>query len=401
MFRIVNRFRRTVASAALAAVGLTGCVPPGALHTFLHQEECLNAKVCAKPTVHVLAKDIDLLEAHIEKYGSVVAKQPDVWGEARLTKHREEFEKYMGAQIDNFKPSLQGTVSASDQAYFANAFALSAAVGGQQAGLFAPRPRVVVNTATTAGTKVDPGTVQKAPDLPDLTDEFGALAAGNLSRSQVNLGTGLGFKGATADPTNASLTLEPTVLLDQRARYIQHLHQLRRINEGDDTADSPGYALNLVRIPVSLLPGKKTDVGHGAEVTMTVNPHLTEALLPQTFRNLVQNDLTDQIGVPLTQMLNDRDVQTDYEKPLVRYTFNHPPFRTALLSALQGEDAGNTFCARYQAAKNDVGWEGMPKDIEDAFTDHCNKIDAAARMEEAGRKDNDEAAIKAAMAMKA
>src|SRR5262245_16143965 len=54
-----------------------------------------RAKVCQKPTVHALAADLDKLEKHIEKYGSVVAKQPDVWGQARLTKYREEFEQQM------------------------------------------------------------------------------------------------------------------------------------------------------------------------------------------------------------------------------------------------------------------------------------------------------------------
>src|SRR5262249_53856752 len=101
------------------------------------------------------------------------------------------------------------------------------------------------------------------------------------------------------------ISVEPTVLLDEKARYLNHLHELRRINEGDDTADSPGYALNLVRIPVSILPGKCTDVGHGAEVTMTLTPYLSDELLPTTFRNLILNDLVDQIGFPVTVFIND------------------------------------------------------------------------------------------------
>jgi hypothetical protein len=61
-----------------------------------------------------------------------------------------------------------------------------------------------------------------------------------------------------------------------------------------------------VRIPVSVLPGKKTRLDHAAEVTITMTPVLSDELLPTTFRNLVLNDLIDQIGVPLTQLLNDR-----------------------------------------------------------------------------------------------
>src|SRR5687768_8080590 len=59
-------------------------------------DECPHpATVCEKPTVRALAHDLDSLESHIERYGSVVAQHPSVWGQARLTKHREEFENVM------------------------------------------------------------------------------------------------------------------------------------------------------------------------------------------------------------------------------------------------------------------------------------------------------------------
>ena len=47
----------------------------------------------------------------------------------------------------------------------------------------------------------------------------------------------------------------PSLMVAQKKRYLDFLNQIRRENEGDDTADSPGYSLNLVRIPVSVLPG--------------------------------------------------------------------------------------------------------------------------------------------------
>src|SRR5262249_54554216 len=87
------------------------------------------------------------------------------------------------------------------------------------------------------------------------------------------------------------------ITLDQRSRFLQHLQELRRINEGDDTADAPGYSLNLVRVPVSILPGKHTRKGHGAEITMTIAAQYGEELLPRTFRNLVMNDVKDMLGV--------------------------------------------------------------------------------------------------------
>jgi hypothetical protein len=103
----------------------------------------------------------------------------------------------------------------------------------------------------------------------------------------------------------ANISLEPTVYLDQMKRYIDHLHELRRMSDGDDTADAPGYSLNLLRIPVSVLPGKRTQQRYGAEITLTLKPHLNDELLPMTFRNLITNDLLDEIGVPLTHVLND------------------------------------------------------------------------------------------------
>ncbi|AWM40109.1 hypothetical protein [Gemmata obscuriglobus] len=86
------------------------------------------------------------------------------------------------------------------------------------------------------------------------------------------------------------------------------LAQIRRTNEGDDTADSPGYSLQLFRIPVSVLPGKHTDKGHGAEITMTLTPALGDDLLPTTFRNLLINDLLHQLAFPLTEVLGDEKV---------------------------------------------------------------------------------------------
>jgi len=46
-----------------------------------------HARVCKNPTVRALAQDLDALESHIERYGSVVIQHPSVWGQARLTKH--------------------------------------------------------------------------------------------------------------------------------------------------------------------------------------------------------------------------------------------------------------------------------------------------------------------------
>jgi hypothetical protein len=270
-----------------------------------HSEHGRDVGVCETPTVEALAHDLDKLEANVEKYGSVVAKQPDVWGQARLTKYREEFEQQMAAQLNQFGPTLQGSVSESDQAYFADAFALSAAAS--------PRTRPLSNAPassssssssssapSTSSSKDSSSSASTTPPVPASppADVFGAFSS--LTRTQVNNGPALQFADAPA-----GIKLEPTVLLDERARFLNHLQELRRINEGDDTADSPGYALNLVRIPMSVLPGKLTDIGYGAEITITMKPYLSEDLLPTTFRNLVMNDLVDQLGFPITEFINN------------------------------------------------------------------------------------------------
>ncbi len=126
----------------------------------------------------------------------------------------------------------------------------------------------------------------------------GAFA--DISRTPVQTPPALEFAAG-----KTGITLEPTIYLAEKARYLNCLHELRRINEGDDTADSPGYSLNLVRIPVSVLPGKCTEIGHGAEITMTLTPYLSDELLPTTFRNLVENDVVDEITFPVTQFINE------------------------------------------------------------------------------------------------
>lgn len=292
---------------ALAHLLLASC---GYLDHFRHCpcDEAPSQCVCKKPSVMALAADLDHLEKHIDRYGSAVAMQPSVWGQARMTRHREEVERELEKDLDDFQKTLQGSLSRTDQAYFANATALSAAVSGRSAGLFAPRPRVVVNNSTATAAEAvieEPKDKIAIPALDPDPNAFKAFAIGDdgLARTKVRAGEQLKFK-AQAE----SISLEPTVMLDQKARYLHHLNELRRINEGDDTADSPGYALNLVRIPVSVLPGSHTREGYGAEVTMTLTPYLGDDLLPTTFRNLILNDLVDQIGVPLTELINDPDM---------------------------------------------------------------------------------------------
>ncbi|MBA4062898.1 MAG: hypothetical protein C0501_04165 [Isosphaera sp.] len=269
------------------------CPPGGDCH--------VHVKACKHPTVMALAHDLDHLEKHIDWYGSAVAKVPDVWGQARLTQYREEFEQQMAAQLGQFSVKLAGSTSRSDQSYLAYAMAISAAAGG-------------------------------IPTLPPLATDAVQRSKGDESYTRV-VGKYLGGPD--------TIGLEPSTELAQRKRFLDLLNQLRRENEGSDTADGPGYSLDLIRIPVSILPGKRTDVGHGAEVTMTINPVLGDDLLPMTFRNLVVNDLVGQIGFPLTRFLDDDRLAKPDERIL----------RTEIQTYLQGLEAGKTVPAMMPPAK--------------------------------------------------
>ena len=93
--------------------------------------------------VEELAENIDWLEHHIDTYGSIVAKQPDIWGDARLTKYRDEYERILYRELTNFSDKINASIAQSDSSFLAQALALSAAASGQ-----AP----ATTTTTTAGT---------------------------------------------------------------------------------------------------------------------------------------------------------------------------------------------------------------------------------------------------------
>ncbi|MBA4032213.1 MAG: hypothetical protein C0478_15190 [Planctomyces sp.] len=227
--------------------------------------------------LQAMAAAIDQVEKEIDGYGSVVIKQPDVWGEARWTKHRDDYERILSKELDQFKFTFNAKIRESDTAFFMNATALSSAVNGGATPASANVQQIFVEDPKTGFPQ------------PKFIEANGGAKFTNTRGDE--------FKG---------VALEPTEFLDQLSRYVDHLNQLRRINEGDDTADAPGYALNLMRMPVSILPGDKTRQGYGAEVTMTLTPELTEDLLPTTFKDLVINDLIDQLGLPLLKLSEQR-----------------------------------------------------------------------------------------------
>jgi hypothetical protein len=256
--------------------------------------------------VERLATEIDWLENYVDRYGSVVAKEPDVWGQSRLTRYRREYEEELQKEIGKFQELNQASLSRSDQSYLGLALAVGAAAGDNgargSARSKASTPSVstaqVTNVISSEGETPEPVPLDRSAPFSTITGPDGKVrdAFGLADDNKINL--------------------EPTIHLDHLSRYINHLNELRRINEGDDTGDSPGYALNLVRIPVSILPGKQTQRGHGAEITVTADLQLGEDLLPTTFRNLVVNDLVDVIAPSLTFAINDPRTRQDALKTL-------------------------------------------------------------------------------------
>lgn len=247
-----------------------------------------NKKVHAPkdPCVETVAREIDWLEHQIETYGTVVPKHPDIWGEARLTKHRHEYEREIAEtfQQDQFHVKLQGAIRRSDQSYLAMAFALN-------------------DTAPGGGSVAQASTLIQPVSTPS-TDQAGTIVRSSLS--------GLSRFDLPEDSTSKqpSYGIEPVIESQQLSRYLNHLNELRRINEGDDTADTPGYSLNLIRVPISVLPGKKTRKGYGAEATFTVTPVLSDDLLPSTMRSLIIQDVVDQNALPIARLLNNDPKQS-------------------------------------------------------------------------------------------
>jgi len=243
----------------------------------LHREEPQTGK---DDSIEELANNIDWLEHYLDEWGTIVAKHPAIWGEARLTRHRDEYERVMFAELGHFQDRLNATIQTSDQNYLLNIFSLTSAVNRG--------PTPILNLSPDqqkAFTPVAPKDLKAIAPSP-ATDDATPHPFRPVSQ---------------ANELSAKVMVEPIVDLEHRSHYVKFLQELRRINEGDDTSDSPGYALNLVYLPVSVLPGRKTRAGFGAEVTISATPVLSEALLGDTFRNLVVRDVVDQIALAVVR----------------------------------------------------------------------------------------------------
>ena len=227
-------------------------------------------------TLDEVGRRIDEVGEGIRDDGFVILKQPDVYSQARMTKSRRDFEAQMKAELASFKTILAGRVARLDTAAVESQTALGASLG-----------------PSTSSVTVATPTAANPPVLPVLTGES---TAPRFLEARIPVGR-----------DDYNLGLEPTIVLDEKQRYLNHLDEIRRVNLGADGADSAGYGLYLLRMPLSITPGECTVMGHGAEVTVTAKHDFPADFLPSTYRNLVINDLVDLLGPTLFEVVRARD----------------------------------------------------------------------------------------------
>lgn len=214
---------------------------------------------------------IDALDKDMTAAGTIGVKSPDVWGRDRLAKFRSEYEIQMSQWA---KSDFKGVVNASISRTEAAARGVSIA-----AGLADPEATIAVTNK----------------DSMSLLSNFGGAGGAAAPAKAVPEPA----PAPLADPAAASGLLEPTIVLDEHSQYLNHLNQLRRINSGDDLSNRPGYALYLVRIPVTLSPGPKSRRGHGAIITVSAKSLMTKDTMRYALRNAVVNETVESLSLSL------------------------------------------------------------------------------------------------------
>ncbi len=299
---------RRAASLLLLALYVLAVQPAAAqaqtvldkLKATLHLGPCTPPPASGTPSMVQVGDMIDDIENVLRCEGTVVIQQPSVWGQARMTVYRKKFDEQMDKELANFEFVISARIARSDQATFESQTALAASLTRVQGGKGSSSVTVSTsadvtkerdNMATVVGKLLDKSTAieLKRDDTLSLLDK----AFKNLGRKSGQLG------------------VEPTVYLDEEKRYLDHLSEIRRVNLGDDNADSAGYGLYLVRLPVSIEPGHKTEHNPGAILNVTAFHDFGPCFLQKTFRNLVINDLIDQLA-PVVYDLVLHDVDKDY-----------------------------------------------------------------------------------------
>lgn len=256
---------------------------------------------CTACSLIEVGEALDAIEEGIRDDGTVVIKQPDIWGQARMTRYRRDFDTEMKNELDAFKTILSARVARSDQATFQQTTALGFALAGKKKGTVVGTPAAPEPTGDSALTAAVALLAATPPTEIDRTGSFELM-----DKALANL-----------DSRVDKLGIEPTVYLNQKQRYLDHLNEIRRVNLGDDVADSAGYALYLIRMPVSILPGGKTERGFGAELDATAKHQFDPGFLHRTYRNLVINDLVDKLAPIVYEAIRSGSVEKLEEDRIV------------------------------------------------------------------------------------
>ncbi len=230
-------------------------------------------------SVSELCWRLDCLTEELRDDGMILLKQPDVFSQARLTRFRNDFDTQMSTDLANFHLVLAARISRLDAATTTSTTALSGALSA---------PGTTHVTQPTTPTFMDTSKLFPAGGATVVDPTKGPLSSIGLA----NQGQGTSASSAAA----LGLGVDPTVYLDEKKRFLEHLNQIRRISLGPDQNDSSGYGLYLVRMPVSIFPGDRTYQGHGADLAVNVEHEFPPDFLPSTFQNLVVNDLVDEVG---------------------------------------------------------------------------------------------------------
>ncbi len=76
-----------------------------------------------------LGKAIDAADREIRAAGTIVIKQPDVWGQDRMTSFRRDFDLRMRGELDRFQPVLSAQVARSEAVSIVGQGVLGGSVG--------------------------------------------------------------------------------------------------------------------------------------------------------------------------------------------------------------------------------------------------------------------------------
>ncbi len=249
-------------------------------------------------TVSELCCRLDSLTEKLRNNGLVLVKQPDVFSQARMTRFRNDFENQMNSDLANFHLVLAARINRLDSATTTSATALGATLSA---------PGTTNVQAPSAGSNSAAASLLNPNSglFPSYTQPnlFGSSVPGAFNSLAVGPNTLNLPQPSAANAAALSLGVEPTVYLDEKKRFLDYLNHLRRLNLGPDQNDSSGYGLYLVRLPVSITPGECTYQGHGADLSVQVEHEFTPGFLPSAFRRLVINDVVDQLGPFLYEVI--------------------------------------------------------------------------------------------------